>query len=169
MAEYLGKLHVPESAYLPPPAKAKGVHMTPPASNYENPLHGHMTKLHPPSKGYLPPKEVAGYELQPPNKGYLPPKEGYQLQPPNKGYLPPKEGYQLRPPDKGYLPPKELTGLLPELASYLSPISEYMASMLPPQKDYSYDEKIKPPSKGRLAQDITNSKSAFKIKFFLLY
>ena len=93
--------------------------MTPPASNYENPLHDHMSKLHPPDKGYLPPKEVAGYQFQ--------------------------------PPDKSYLPPKELTGLLPELASYLSPISEYMASMLPPQKDYSYEEKFKPPTKGYIA------------------
>ena len=71
-----------------------------------------------------------------------------KLRPPASSYENPHEAHmsQLHPPDKGYLPPKELPSLLPELASYLSPISEYMASMLPPQTDYSYKEKFKPPT-----------------------
>ena len=131
MAEYLGGFHAPESAYLPP-AKPKGVYMTPPASNYENPHKDHMTKLQPPASSYENPHEAHMSKLRPPASSYENPHEAHMS--------------QLHPPDKGYLPPKELTSLLPELASYLSPISEYMASMLPPQTDYSYKEKFKPPT-----------------------
>ena len=43
-------------------------------------------------------------------------------------------------------------GMLPELASYLSPISEYMASMLPPKVEYAkHQGSIKPPTKDYLA------------------
>ena len=131
MSEYLGSLHAPDSSYLPP--KPKGAYMKPPASSYEEPLNEYMAKLHAPDSGYLPPKSK-GVHMKPPASSYEKPFKDHMT--------------RLNVPNKDYLPPKQLSGFLPELASYLSPISEYMASMIPPKTEYSYKEVQKPHATG---------------------
>ncbi len=162
--DYMGKLHAPDSSYLPP--KPKGYHMEPPSSSYEKPLLDYMSHQQAPNADYAPPHPKGSY-MTPPASSYEEPITDYmtKLNIPDKDYLPPHpKGSYMKPPassyehgmdymtklnvpDKDYLPPNKLTGFLPELASYLSPISEYMASMLPPKHPYkAYKETMKPPA-----------------------
>ena len=129
MPDYLSTLKAPESGYLPP--EKNGKPMQPPSSHYEEPITDYLATMHRPEKGYVPPK----YD---------------QMKPPSGDYKHPATDYlaSIQAPTKGYLPPKPSTGLLPELASYLSPISKYMASMLPPNAEYGkHHGEMKPPSK----------------------